>query len=142
MKTTGFVRRALGNAVGWATLVALTFALTPLFPGMDVVTKNWPTAVGFLLILSIISYWVWFRFEQIGVKWPSAVLISIGLGLVSLVLDFLFGRIFHPDLGVIQSTVSTLSFWLTMFICPLGTIVVLSGWARNVALGDDRTPPS
>ena len=71
-----------------------------------------------------------------------AVLISVGLGLAFLPLDFLFGRIFHPDLGLIQSTVSTLSFLLTLFICPLGTVVALSGWARSVSLGGERTPHS
>jgi hypothetical protein len=142
MKTTGFVRRALSNAVGCATLAALVMALIPVFPGTDVAIRNWPKVVGFLLILSIISYYLCVQFERIGVTWPMAALISVGLGLAFLPVDFLLGRIFHPDLGLIQSTASTLSFWLTLFICPLGTVVVLSGWARNIALGGNRAPHS
>ena len=142
MKTTGLVRRTLGNAVGCATLITLAIALIPVFHGTNVAVRNWPTVAGALMIFSVISYRVWLEFERIGTIWPMAVLISVGLGLASLLLDFLFGRMLHPDLGVIQSTVSTLPFWLTMFICPLGTVIILAGWARHIALGGNSTPHS
>lgn len=91
--------------------------------------------VGFLVVFAIISYRCWVQFEQVaGAKWPLGALITVGLGLAFLPLDFLFGRMFHPGLDVVQSTVSTLSFWLTLFICPLATFVFLSGWARSAAL--------
>ena len=141
MQTTGLVRRVLGDAIGCITLIALTAVLIPIFPGMDVAIRNWPTVAGFLLLFAIISYRCWIQFERTGAKWLLGVLISVGLGLAFLPLDILFGRMFHPDLGVIQSTVSTLSFWLTMFVCPLGTVVFLSGWARSITLRS-RTPHS
>jgi hypothetical protein len=131
---TGLVRRVLGDAIGLATLGALAIVPIAVYPGIDVAIHDWPTASGSFLVLAMISYKTWIEVERSADTWSSGVLFSIGLGLASLPVDILLGRLFHPHLGLIDSTLSTLSFWLTLFVCPVFTCVLLSGWARSVVL--------
>jgi hypothetical protein len=130
------VRRVLANAMGFATLAAFAIFLSAVFLRIDVAIHNWPTAAGAFGVLAITSYKSWIALERMGAKWGEGVLISIGLAVVLafLPVDILLGRLVHPRFGVIDSTVSTLSFWLTVLICPMYTCCLLSGWARSVVL--------
>jgi hypothetical protein len=126
--------RILGDLVGCVTLIALTLALAAAYFGADAVTGNWPTIAGAILFLTLISYRLWIQFERPVANWRTGVLVSIGLGVAFFLIDILIGELVHPNLNVIRSATSTMSFGLTLLVCPLGTLIFVAGWARSIIL--------
>lgn len=131
---TALQTRALGDLVGCVTLFALLFVLVSIFPGLDAVIKNWPTTATLGAAFTLISYFFWVKVEKLNGNWPLGVLATIGLALAFLPVDVIFGEIVHPSGDIVKSATSTISFWLTLFICPLTTMAALAGWARSVTL--------
>jgi hypothetical protein len=132
---TGWVRRVLADATGFTTLAAFVIVFVAVLLGVDRGIREWPTVVGVYGVLGIISYKSWIELERTGAKGSLTVLISMGLALAFLPIDVLLGRWVHSELSLVDSTVSSLSFWLTLLICPLLTAVFLAGWARSAVLG-------
>jgi hypothetical protein len=135
---TSLLRRILGDMVGCITLVALTLVLAFAYFGVDAARRNWPTLAGAILFLTLISYRLWIQFERPNANWRTGVLVSIGLALAFLPVDILVGELVHPMPNVIKSATSTISFWLTLFICPLGTLIFVAGWARSIVLRSQK----
>jgi hypothetical protein len=132
------MRRVLADSIGLVTLMALAGIAIALVPGIDRAIQDWPITAGALLVLVIVSYFFWIELEtkaNDGRKvWPMGALGTVAIGFVFLLIDFVLGRLIHPELGFIRSTVSNHTFFATVFFCPVCTFACLSGWARSAVL--------
>jgi len=130
--------RILADIAGLLSLALLSGLCFAVYPGLDAVRSHWMFCGGAYVLLAIGGYRMWRNdVGRTEMPWPQIVLISIGVGAASFVIDIAIGRLTHSDLPTFEGAAHVsgpMGFGLTLIMCPGVTCVGLSGWCRNIVL--------
>jgi hypothetical protein len=136
MNTHRLTRRALSDAVSFATLAILVALLMSIISSTDTPAQRWNSSLAIYGVLGVSGYLCWLRDkEQARVRWITEALVSIALGILILLPDILFGHFWNPSLPALEAATKTgMMFGITLCACPGYTLIALSGWVRSLIL--------
>lgn len=134
-------RRLIADGAGLLTAVCATLAVILAFRGTHLEVKNWAFGVEIVLCTAAVSYISWTQIKGGAAVYLKGLLATVAVGFLSLSGDYsLAVRPGHPNIGVVESILSSPFFIFTLFACPFLTIVLLSGLVRALLLRHLRPP--